>query len=119
MRILTSLILACLFCITIVVAQNNQKPIFLTTKSNITTAEIAEGFSKYCPNVALTQNQDKADYLLEAAETMGADDGSTHRHWHLTLMNPEGDVLVTTHPEMHFGHKYKHHFESICKFINK
>jgi hypothetical protein len=57
MRILTSLILVCVFSVALL-AQNPQKRIFLTSKSNITTAEVAEGFSKYCPNVVLTQNQD-------------------------------------------------------------
>jgi hypothetical protein len=93
--------------------------IFLTPKSNITTAEMAEGFSKYCPNVVLTQNQDKADYLLEAAETVSVDEGTTYKRWHFTLMNADGDVLMATHPEIHFGHKTKHHFEDVCKFINK
>ncbi|SRR6266568_4466104 len=95
------------------------KRIFLSPKSNITTAEVAEGFTKYCPNVVLTQNEAKADYVLEAAETVSASEGTTHRRWHFTLMNAEGDVLMTTHPETHFTHKSKHHFEAVCKFINK
>lgn len=67
----------------------------------------------------LTQNDTKADYILEAAETVGADEGTTCRHWHFTLMNKDGDVLMTTHPETHFGNRFKHHFEAVCKFINK
>ena len=35
----------------VVVAQNTTKRIFLSPKSTITTAEVAEGFSKNCPNV--------------------------------------------------------------------
>jgi hypothetical protein len=99
--------------------QENTKRIFLSPKSTITTSEVAEGFSKYCPNVALTQNESKADYVLEAAETTSASEGTTYRHWHFALMNSEGDVLMTTHPEAHFTHKFKHHFEAVCKFINK
>jgi hypothetical protein len=56
---------------------------------------------------------------LEAAETVSASEGTTSRHWHFTLMNPGGDVLMTTHPETHFTHRYKHHFEAVCKYINK
>jgi len=99
--------------------QQNAKRIFLSPKSNITTAQVSEGFSKYCPNVVLTQNDAKADYILEAAESVSADEGTTYNHWHFTLMDKDGDVLMTTHPEIHFGKRFKHHFEAVCKFINK
>jgi hypothetical protein len=119
MRTLSALVVLCLLTAAVLFAQQNTKRIYLSPKSNITTSEVAEGFTKYCPNIVLTQNEAKADYLLEAAETMGADDGRTYRHWHFTLMNAEGDVLMTTHPELHFGKMFKHHFEQVCKFINK
>jgi hypothetical protein len=117
----TAPILAFLFLssATVILAQQNTKRIFLSPKSNITTSEIAEGFANYCPNVVLTQNDKKADYVLEAAETVSADEGTASRRWHFTLMNLDGDVLMTTHPETHFTHRFKHHFEQVCKFINK
>ena len=92
MRTLTALIAFCLFSAAALVAQQNQKRIFLSPKSNITTAEVAEGFSKYCPYIVLTQNEAKADYVLEAAETISANEGTTHKHWHFTLMNHDGDA---------------------------
>jgi hypothetical protein len=95
------------------------KYIVLSPKSNITTAQVAEGFAKSCPNVVVTENADKAQYVLEAGETQHASDGTTYSRWHFTLMNKDGDVLMTTHPEVHFGHKYKHHFDALCKYINK
>jgi hypothetical protein len=118
MRKLSAVMVLCLVCVAALLAQN-QKRIFLSEKSNVTTAEIAEGFSKYCPNVVLTQNEAKADYVLEAAEKVSADEGTTSRNWHFTLMNHDGDVLMTTHPEMHFGNRFKHHFQAVCKFVNK
>jgi hypothetical protein len=99
--------------------QQTTKRIFLSPKSNITTAQVAEGFAKYCPNVVLTQNDAKADYILEAAETVSSDEGTSSSHWHFTLMNKDGDILLTTHPEIHFTKRFKHHFEAVCKFINK
>jgi hypothetical protein len=47
--------------------------------------------------------------------------GTTYRHWHFTLMNLDGDVLVTTHPKdsgygvggFRFTNKFKHHFEEV------
>src|SRR6266481_4692794 len=119
MRTFTSLILLFLFSATVLIAQKPQKRVFLSPKSNITTAEIAEGFSKYCPNIVLTQNEAKADYVLEAAEKVSANEGTTSRHWLFTLMILDGDVLMATHPELHFGNKFKHHFEAVCKFVNK
>lgn len=120
MRTLCSAVFLCLLlAASTLVAQTAPKRIFLSPKSNITTAEIAEGFAKYCPNVVLTQNDAKADYVLEAAETVTADEGTTYHKWHFTLMNKDGDVLMTTHPEIHWGSKMKHHFQSVCKFINK
>jgi hypothetical protein len=68
---------------------------------------------------SIPEHEKKADYVLEAAETVSASEGTTYRHWHFTLMNSDGDVLMTTHPEIHFGNKMKHHFEEVCKFINR
>jgi hypothetical protein len=49
--------------------------------------------------VVVTQNEDKADYILEGAETQSAGEDTTYNHWHFTLMNRDGDVLLTTHPQ--------------------
>ena len=116
---LLQLLIVCLLCATAAVPQQNTKRIYLSPKSNITTAQVSDGFTKYCPNVVVTQNESKADYVLEAAETTSVDEGTTYKHWHFTLMNADGDVLMTTHPEMHFKNKFKHHFEEVCKFINE
>lgn len=94
------------------------KRIVLSPKSNLDTATVSEGFAKSCPNVVVTENEAKADYVLEASSKTTYLDGDSHSHWHFTLLNKEGDVLMTTHPEAHFTHKFKHHFESVCKYIN-
>jgi hypothetical protein len=119
MRSIARLAMLFLMCAVTGFGQQNTKRIFLSPKSNITTAQVSEGFSKYCPNVVLTQNDAKADYILEAAETVGTNEGTTYSYWHFTLMNKDGDVLMTTHPEVHFRKRFKHHFEAVCKFINK
>ncbi len=94
------------------------KHVILSPKSNLDTASISEGFAKYCPNVVITENESKADYLLEASSKTTYTDGDSSSHWHFTLFNKDGDVLMTTHPERHFAHRFKHHFESVCKYIN-
>jgi hypothetical protein len=94
------------------------KHVILSPKSNLDTASVAEGFAKYCPNVMVTENEAKADYVLEASSKTTYSDGDSYSHWHFTLLNKDGDVLMTTHPERHFTHRFKHHFESVCKYIN-
>lgn len=120
MRIVNGLAFLSLLSVT-ALGQTNPKRIFLSPKSNITTAEIAEGFAKSCPNVTLTQDAGEADYVLEA---------TTYRLWRFTpthergtwdivlMMNAGGDGLMAPHPEVH-RQKYKHHFEAICKFVNE
>jgi len=93
------------------------KYVILSPKSNLDTASISEGFSKYCPNVVITENEAKADYVLEASSKMTLYDGDSYTTWHFTLLNKDGDVLMTTRPERHFANKYKHHSESVCKYI--
>ena len=120
MRIASIVAAVCLLGSATLPAQPEQKHILVSPKSNISTAQIAEGFAKYCPNVVLTQSDAKADYILEAAETVTAEKGTTYNAWHFTLMNRDGDVLMATHPESHlFSNRFKHHFESVCKFMNK
>ena len=94
------------------------KHVILSPKSNLDTASVSEGFAKYCPNVVVTENESKADYVLEASSKTTYSDGDSYSHWHFTLLNKDGDVLMTTHPEAHFTHRFKHHFESVCKYIN-
>ena len=130
MRIVARLAFLSLLSVTVLLGQANQKRIFLSPKSNIATAEIAEEFAKYCPDVAITQDAAKADYVLQAAETVGADKGTTYRLWRFTpthergtwdivfVTNAGGDVLMATPPKKPWR-KYKHHFEAVCKFVNK
>jgi len=94
------------------------KYVILSSKSNLDTASVAEGFAKSCPNVVVTENASKADYVLEASGKTTFSDGDSSSHWHFTLLSKDGDVLTTTHPEVHFTHRYKHHFDAVCKYIN-
>jgi hypothetical protein len=94
------------------------KRVILTPKSNLDTASVSEGFAKYCPNVVVTENEAKADYVLEASSKTTYSEGNSYSHWHFTLLDEDGDMLMTTHPEPHFTQRFKHHFESVCKYIN-
>jgi hypothetical protein len=82
------------------------KYVVLAPKSNIDTPTVSEGFAKYCPNVVVTENASKADYVLEALKSRGL--------WHLALLNKDGDLLMATH----YTHSLNDHFKSACKYIN-
>jgi hypothetical protein len=110
------LLSVCLLAVSL--AAQDTKRVVLSPKSNVSTAEIAEGFQKHCPNVRVTEDSSKAAYVLEAAENDRVSDGDSVRQWYFTLLNKEGDVLFTTHPKMSFGNRFAHHFEDTCKFIN-
>jgi hypothetical protein len=81
------------------------KYVALAPKSNIETSTVSEGFAKYCPNVVVTENASKADYVLEAWKSQGL--------WHFALLNKDGDLLMATH----FSHSLNDHFKSVCKNI--
>ena len=110
MRILARLAFLSLLPVTVLLGQANPKRLFLSPKSVITTAEIAEGFAKYCPNVAITQDAGKADYVLEVEETV----------WRIWPTHETGtwDIVLLTPPQVR-GHKYQHRFEAVCKLVNK
>jgi len=112
-------LLAILITATLVFGQAPaQKRLILSPKSNIDTATISEGFAKYCPSIVITENEAKADYVLEASSRTTYSDGDSQSRWHFALLNKDGDVLMTTHPEVHFKNRFKHHFESVCKYVN-
>ena len=115
---LAVLIAASIPAIVLFAQTSTVKYVILSPKSNLDTATVSEGFAKSCPNVVVTENESKANYVLEASSKTTYSDGDSYSHWHFTLLNKDGDVLMTTHPEAHFTHKFKHHFESVCKYIN-
>src|ERR1700691_3523506 len=111
------------FILVVAITAQSQAPatkrVMLSPKSNLDTASVSEGFAKYCPNVVVTENEAKADYVLEAVNKTTYSDGDSASHWHFTLMTKDGDVWMTTHPEKHFkdnvkGQPFKHHFVSVC-----
>jgi hypothetical protein len=122
MHVTARLILTFLVAATIPALVIGQTPVttrlIMSSKSNLDTASVSEGFAKYCPNVVITENESKADYVLEAVSKTTYSDGDSSSQWHFTLLSKDGNILMTTHPEMHFTHKYKHHFELVCKYIN-
>lgn len=80
--------------------QDHKVRIFLTGTdqslvygSNVSAAEIGKSLDKHCPEVVLTIEQSKADYLLQARDT-GA--GAARKPYKFTLFGHSGDRVFST-----------------------
>jgi len=80
--------------------QDHNVRIFLTgsdpalgNSSNVSAAEIGRSLDKHCPEVVLTIDQGKADYLLQARDT-GA--GPARKPYKFTLFGHSGDRVFST-----------------------
>jgi hypothetical protein len=123
-KMVTIAVLLFALCLPVLGQTPATKYVRISPKSNLDTASVSDGFAKYCPNVVVTENEAKAEYVLEAVNQTTYSDGDSESHWHFTLMSKDGDVLTTTHPERHIKDSFKfqpfkHHFVSVCKYINK
>ncbi len=80
--------------------QNTRIRIFLTgtdqtlgNSSNVSAAEIGKSLDKHCPEVVLTIEHGKAEYLLQARDT-GA--GAARKPYKFTLFGQSGDRVFST-----------------------
>jgi len=81
-------------------AQDHKIRIFLTgtdqtlgNRSNVSAAEVGKALDKHCPEVVLTIEQQKADYLLQAINT-GA--GVARKPYKFTLFDATSDRVFST-----------------------
>jgi len=80
--------------------QDHKVRIFLTgtdqtlgNRSNVSAAEVGKSLDKHCPEVVLTIEQGKAEYLLEARDT-GA--GPARKPYKFTLFGHSADRVFST-----------------------
>jgi predicted solute-binding protein len=100
-------VVAALVSVVLIAQTSVTKYVVLAPKSTTDTATVSEGFAKNCPNVAVTENASKADYVLEALK-------SQQGLWHIALLSKDGDLLMATH----FTHSLSDHYKPACKYIN-
>ena len=81
-------------------AQERKVRIFLTgtdqtlgSNSNVSAAEIGRSLDKHCPEVVLTIEQSKAQYLLQARNTEA---GAARKPYKFTLFGDDGDRVFST-----------------------
>jgi hypothetical protein len=73
--------------------QEQKLRICLTANSNVAAASIGKSLDKHCPEVVVSMDQQKANYLLEAIDT-GA--GKARKPYKFTLFSPDGDRAFST-----------------------
>jgi len=94
-------------------ASGQQKPlkIALTNASTIASADIVKDMSKQCPNVTVTLDSSKADYMLEASGEGHAGNGE-YLKYKFTLFDRDGDALYSTST-----HHLSNAVKDVCNFI--
>ena len=96
-------------------AQDRTFKIFLTAdpagQYGVSSSEVGKSLDSHCPNVVITANRDKADYLLEAVDT-GA--GKLRKPYKVTLFNHDGDRVFSTETAA-----LANAVKDVCTFIQK
>ena len=100
-----------LACAATSLGEDHKARISLTERSNVSTAEIGKSLDSHCPDIVITIDRQKADYLLEARDT-GA--GALRKPYKFTLFSPAGDRVFSTEASSLDGAT-----KQICGFIHK
>jgi hypothetical protein len=99
-------------------SQNHKTRIFLTgtdqtlgSSSNVSAAEVGKALDNRCPEVGLTIEQQKANYLLQARDT-GA--GVARKPYKFTLFDASGDRVFSTETS-----RLDSAVKDVCAYIRK
>lgn len=92
-------------------AQDKKIRISVRANSNVSKAEIGKALDSHCPDVGITVDVEKADYLLEAINT-GA--GVARKPYKFSLFNHDGDYVFSTQTA-----RVDSSVKGICTFIEK
>jgi hypothetical protein len=90
-------------------SQDNKTRIVLTAESSVSTAEVGKSLDKHCPDVVLTIEQPKADFLLEAANT-----GAGRKPYKFTLFDHTSDRVFSTETS-----RLDNAVKDVCAYIQK
>jgi hypothetical protein len=98
-------------CLSTLQGQDHKLRISLTRASNVSSAAIGKALDAHCPNIVITVDVQKADYLLEAIDT-GA--GPGRNPYKFTLFEHDGDRVFSTETA-----RLKSAVKDVCNFIRK
>jgi len=103
-----------LFFAGVAFGQNLPVRIALSPRSTVPMAVVAHGTDKKCSGIVLTTDSSKADYILEASETVDMRNGTDYGRIEYTLLAPSGDVLFHTSTR-----RYDNAMKDVCKFLGR
>jgi hypothetical protein len=86
-------------------AQHGPVRIYLAPSSMVYQADIVRHLGNKCPNVTLTLDSKKSDYMLDARGWSG--------HYKFTLFRHGGDAVFSTQTQM-----MSNSVKDVCRFIN-
>jgi hypothetical protein len=91
-------------------AQDHTFRISLTGRSNVSTAEVGKSIDSHCPDMTITADPGKADYLLEAIDT----DTEVAVRYQFTLFNHNADRVFSTETRV-----LDNAVKDVCTFIQR
>jgi hypothetical protein len=86
-------------------AQRAPVKLYMSKRSMVPVGEIVRHLQNRCPNVSITTDDKKSDYMLDAVGWSG--------RYRLTLYRRGGDVVFSTTTQM-----LTNSVKDVCKFIN-
>jgi hypothetical protein len=89
-------------------SQDDKTRIVLTAESSVSTAEVGKSLDKHCPDVVLTIEQSKADFMLEAANTSG------RKPYKFTLFDHSSDRVFSTETTL-----LDNAVKDVCAYVQK
>lgn len=92
-------------------AQEKPIKIALTNTSIVSSADIVKDFGKRCPNVTVTLDPAKADFMLEAGGDR-VNQGNNIRRYKFTLFDRDGNAVFNTATNL-LGNAVK----DVCSFL--
>jgi hypothetical protein len=79
--------------------------------SNVSAAEVGKALDKHCPEVVLTIEQQKADYLLQAKDTRA---GAGRKPYKFTLFDATSDRVFSTETS-----RLDSAVKDVCAYVRK
>lgn len=98
-----------------VAAQDTPKAVALTDKSDVPAKDISKSLGKECPNVSVTNDVTKSDYMLEATTGEVPQGGKTEEAFNLTLFDRDGKTVRSSTSIDSLGNAVK----DICHAVSR
>lgn len=90
-------------------SQDHKTRIILTAESSVSAAEVGKSLDKHCPDVVLTIEQPKSDFMLEAVNK-----GGGRKPYKFTLFDHTSDRVFSTETT-----RLDNAVKDVCDYVQK